>query len=472
MGEFPDGRALSYLKVQIMRPNPIFALFALTLCSAGCQDSLGSAPTTDPERDYLFRIVVVGDGVESTTDRNFINQVDSANPEQGLAIWEGVELAFENAPSFKALKPLAVASGERLFALHGYDDGGNAAEAQEIATELYTDPSVLAVIGHATSGTTRAAGHIYESAGIPLLVPSATSPNALCGKGPPTTCPGRLSNAFRLAPRDDMIQAPALVWQIRELELDRIYVLVETSKDANVYTRPLAKALEGLLQPPGELNDDAQEEKVSAKSNDEVQEREFRVEKFWSKSVKPGPLDDVVKGVALEAPTAVVFVGYAKRARDLLEKLDQEYKKNPRLDRPAVLLTDGCKQKGFLDHDFDVYITFPIGDEICKGETNTQAEALRAKVGDGPKSFQGQGYDAMLMLGSAIRECHEPGARISRACLLEKLRSREVFVGACDVYSLSTGENLYADYYIHHIGGKTILLPNKEILRAWQDSGN
>ena len=442
-----------------MRPNPIFALFALTLCSAGCQDSLGSAPTTDPERDYLFRIVVVGDGVKSTTGRAFTS---SANPEQGLAIWNGVQTAFEKSPSLKAVTK-AVAGDKPLLTLQGYDDGGDAEQARAIAMELYTDPSVLAVIGHATSGTTRAAGHIYESAGIPLLVPSASSPNALCGEGPPTTCPRVLSNAFRLAPRDDKIQAPALVWQIRELELDRIYVLVETSKDADVYTRPLAKALEGLLQPPGE-NHDAEAEKNGPKDK-----KDNVVVRF----VPPGPLESVAKKVIKEKPDAVVFVGYAKRAKEVLAELGKAYAEAELL-RPPVFLTDGCKEKNLRRHRFDVRITFPIGDKICEGSDHPEAETLRSAMRVEPQSFQGQGYDAMLMIGSAIQQCLQQG--ISRACLLEKLRSREVFVGACDVYSLGTGENLHADYYVHRFNGSSqpdvTHLTNKEILRAWKPPGN
>jgi branched-chain amino acid transport system substrate-binding protein len=90
----------------------------------------------------------------------------------------------------------------RQLALRVMDDSGRPDVAIRIAQALVDDPSVVAVVGHLTSGTSLAAGRVYGDARRPLVMisPSASSPD-LSGVNPYVfrVCPSDLSHGAQLA---------------------------------------------------------------------------------------------------------------------------------------------------------------------------------------------------------------------------------------------------------------------------------
>ncbi len=70
------------------------------------------------------------------------------------------------------------------------NDGDDSKQAQQIAQRLVNDKSVLGVIGHGSSNTTKAALNIYKQADIPFISPTSSA-NTLQGK-----------NFFRTTPSD------------------------------------------------------------------------------------------------------------------------------------------------------------------------------------------------------------------------------------------------------------------------------
>jgi len=90
----------------------------------------------------------------------------------------------------------------RQLTLLAIDDSARPDVAIRIARELVDDPSVIAVIGHLTSGTSLAAGRVYGDARHPLVMisPSASSPD-LSGVNPYVfrVCPSDLSHGGQLA---------------------------------------------------------------------------------------------------------------------------------------------------------------------------------------------------------------------------------------------------------------------------------
>ena len=90
----------------------------------------------------------------------------------------------------------------RQLALRIMDDTARPDVAIRIARALVDDPSVVAVIGHLTSGTSLAAGRVYGEARRPVVMisPSASSPD-LSGVNPYVfrVCPTDLSHGAQLA---------------------------------------------------------------------------------------------------------------------------------------------------------------------------------------------------------------------------------------------------------------------------------
>lgn len=55
-----------------------------------------------------------------------------------------------------------------------FDDKSDRVRAREVALQIVSDPNAVAVVGHSTSSTTKAAQELYARYGIPLLAPIAT----------------------------------------------------------------------------------------------------------------------------------------------------------------------------------------------------------------------------------------------------------------------------------------------------------
>lgn len=89
--------------------------------------------------------------------------------EWGATVRMGAELA-------RAQINEAGGIGSRRLEFHVVDDDGNPERALAVAQELFGDPSVVAVVGHATSGAMTAAAPVYGR-GLAALATSATSPD-------------------------------------------------------------------------------------------------------------------------------------------------------------------------------------------------------------------------------------------------------------------------------------------------------
>ncbi len=114
---------------------------------------------------------------------------------QGVSMRRAAELAA------KEINSRGGARGRQLE-LRVVDDSGNADVAVRVAQVLYADPTVVAVIGHLTSGSSLAASRVYAGGGRPvaMISPSASSPD-LTGLSPYVfrICPSDLSHGAQLA---------------------------------------------------------------------------------------------------------------------------------------------------------------------------------------------------------------------------------------------------------------------------------
>ena len=90
----------------------------------------------------------------------------------------------------------------RKLELRVVDDSGNEDTAVRVAEQLYADPTIVAVVGHLSSGTSLAAARVYGGGATPtpMISPSASSPD-LSGISPYVfrVCPSDLQHGPQLA---------------------------------------------------------------------------------------------------------------------------------------------------------------------------------------------------------------------------------------------------------------------------------
>lgn len=84
----------------------------------------------------------------------------------GIDISQGAAVAAKDAGTFNGV----------TFELVAEDDGGTPEGGAAVANKFVADQAVVAIAGHIFSGATAAAMPIYETAGIPMLSPSASNP--------------------------------------------------------------------------------------------------------------------------------------------------------------------------------------------------------------------------------------------------------------------------------------------------------
>jgi branched-chain amino acid transport system substrate-binding protein len=111
----------------------------------------------------------------------------------------GAELASEQINADGGLRG-------RRFVLAAVSDSADAGRALLVADQFFSDPAVVAVIGHSTSGATLAAATLYDR-GLAAVSPTATSPD-VSRAGP---------WIFRVAPSDAANSGSLARFALREL---------------------------------------------------------------------------------------------------------------------------------------------------------------------------------------------------------------------------------------------------------------
>lgn len=413
--------------------TPLGTFFSL-LAAAALLPSCAPRSTPATSEAQLVHIAVVGSGVDPSA--NLPNRVVPINRAQGAAMWRGVQAAWSDL-GVSARFP-------RLRLLHD-DDGGDMQEAERIALRLQEDWTILAVIGHATSGSTRSAAWHYAEVGIPLLMPISTSPNVAL---PPPNAPSdfRLRNTFRL-PLNDIEQARAVAYfSLDILAARRIVLLTDRTPNAEEYSATFANTLPSLLG----------------------------VRQLVTPPIQVSRLHHAMHSVALEIgsrdPDLVLFAGYSQTANDLLSALDGLYRAPDYRDkrRPQILLTDGCMDAELSVFGFDLFISFPAPVPVAPAEDRPALAALlRSRV---LPSYELFGYDSVRVLSAALDVC---ARGLSRACIAQALHRPGAVAGLVTSYQFDPdGEPLYGKYYVYRAVGNLSHLTqaatiSRDLLNDW-----
>ncbi|MCU1494738.1 MAG: amino acid/amide transporter substrate-binding protein family [Acidimicrobiaceae bacterium] len=159
--------------------------------------------------------------------------LSGGNAQLGLNMKFAVQLAVSQANAGTTFGKLAF----KLKFLAA-DDGGSATQSPSTAQSLIGNKSVIAVVGPAFSGATKAAEPLFHAANLATVSPSATNP-ALATQG--------WSNFFRVV-ADDNAQGPGdATYAVKKLGAKKIY----TVDDASSYAVGLVQAFDQKAQQLG-----------------------------------------------------------------------------------------------------------------------------------------------------------------------------------------------------------------------------
>ena len=167
-----------------------------------------------------------GGGGKKTYTLAYQGPLSGDNAQLGINMDNGVRLAVEQAN----------AKGDLPFTLKftNSDDVGDPAQAPTAAQKLIDDSSVVAVVGPAFSGATKASEPLFTQANLVSVSPSATNPT-LTSQG--------FKTFFRVVPPDDAQGAEAAAYMEKGLKAKKIYLVDDKSEYGVGLADVIAKTL-------------------------------------------------------------------------------------------------------------------------------------------------------------------------------------------------------------------------------------
>ncbi|KAI9135471.1 branched-chain amino acid ABC transporter substrate-binding protein [Acaryochloris sp. CCMEE 5410] len=226
--------------------------------------------------------------------------------------------------------------GKELI-IHREDDKGDDIKARKIALKFSLQSSVIAVIGHSSSGNTLSTLDIYGTFKVPLFLPVATNPQIT-----QVSSEKKWDNIYRLVPIDNFQAA-----KIAEFTKKKISNQNKQSKksaliihDETTYGINLGESLEKAL------------------SNQEV---------VFS-SISNSDYSQINKSLEEIDSDVIIFAGYYEEGGKLVSDIRKREIKKP------IILTDGCFVSKIFDYlgpdSGELYISF-LAPDISKIEKVT-----------------------------------------------------------------------------------------------------
>jgi branched-chain amino acid transport system substrate-binding protein len=285
-----------------------------------------------------------------------VGPITGAQAETGQDMINGIRLAV-------AEKNSAGGVLGKQIELVVFDDAADPKEAVSVARKIESDPTIVGVVGHMNSGTTKPASPIYNGAGIPVVMPVPTNPE-ITKQG--------FSNLFRLPPTDLDQGAEVARYAIDRLGRRRFAVI----HDSTAYGQPLAEIVRKTAQAAGA--------EVVAFDGITEGDKDFRALLTKLRGVNP----DVIffGGIYNEAGLLV------KQAREL--GLDAPFISADGSFSTKLIQLAGPAAEG-------VVVSFIAPDEKSSDAVRSFADKFRQKFG-APQAFAPLGYDAANVMLSAL----------------------------------------------------------------------
>ncbi|NYI07158.1 branched-chain amino acid ABC transporter substrate-binding protein [Allostreptomyces psammosilenae] len=356
-----------------------------------------------------------GDG-GSTLKIGYQGPLSGANSALGINMENGVELAIEEANE----------SGDLPFQLEyvASDDQGLPEQATAAAQALIDDEDVVAVVGPAFSGPTRAAGNLYGSANLAAVSSSATNPD-LTEQG--------FTSFLQAVPNDSSQGFGAAEYLAEVAQAEKVFIIDDTSE----YGVGLATVLEEELAAAGV---ETERDGVPAGTPD------------WTAAAT---------AAKNSGANALYFAGYYSDAALLAKALDNVGFEGVKMtadgsNDPQFVAGAGESAEGWL-------ATCPCTDATANESTQAFATAYEESAGQAPGTYSAESYDVTKMIIDVLADLGE-GA--TREAVLEALRGIQ-YEGLTKTFSFDeTGKIETTDVFLYEVrdGAFAYLGPIAEVV--------
>jgi branched-chain amino acid transport system substrate-binding protein len=301
------------------------------------------------------------------------------------------------------------------------DDQGSGTQAPTAAQAVLGDSSVMAVIGPAFSGASKAADPIYNQAGLAMVTPSATDP---------TLQTHGWNNFFRVVADDDS-QGPAdATYMVKKLGAKTIYSI----DDASAYAQGLVGAFDSEATTLG-----ATVTHDTAPGTTQCQAGTGNVQQYGAEATK----------VKSSGAPAVFYAGYYCDFALLAKAL-----------RGAgytgqLVSDDGSESDTFISQAGQSVASGAYASCACQDITVNPAAAsfvsgFKKLAGYDPGIYSGEAYDATNAVISVMKSL---GSHVTRAGVVSGLHKVH-YVGLTKTISfLSNGNIAGTSVYIYKVEG-------------------
>lgn len=311
---------------------------------AACGDDGGGGGNTNKDGGKTYTIA-------------FMGPLSGSDKALGVNEVNGVKLAIEEANAKADL-------GFKL-SLKEFDDKGEEAQGQPVAQAVVDDSSVMAVVGPAFSGVTKAAGQTFSDANLVFVSPSASRTNL--------STLGFKTFSRMVAP--DAAQGPeGANYVTKGLKAKKIFVISDKSEYG-----------QGLVD----------EFVPVAKANG----AEVIEEGVPAKTTNYGP---IITKIRSAAPDAVYYGGYYSDAGLLVKQMRGQgvtakfISGDGTNDDQFVAGAGAAAAEGAL-------LTCGCGDPSTDPKAASFVSAYKAKFGADPGAYSAEGYDAANAIIAAIK---------------------------------------------------------------------
>ncbi|MFZ7942442.1 ABC transporter substrate-binding protein [Neobacillus sp. 19] len=356
-----------------MRKKKVAGIFMSFMLAAGVMAGCGSTSSSSSSSNG-------GDSDKGGTIKIGANlELSGGVASYGQSIKEGIDLALEEINKEGI-------DGKKLQ-LVPFDNKSEAPEAINGATKLISQDKVVAIIGAATSGNTKAQIEIAQSNSIPLLTPTGTAEDV-------TVKDGKLSDfVFRTCFIDPFQGTVAANFATKDLQAKTAAIFIDSASD---YSKGLAASFKELFEKKG--GKIVKEEAYVAKDTD-----------FHAQLTN-------IKG---KSPDFIFVPGYYEEVGLIVKQARELGITVPMMgadgwDSPKLIELAG---KDALNNTF-ITNHYSSGDDDQK--VQDFVKAFKAKYKDkSPDAFNALGYDSAYFIADAIKRAGSSDSKKIQKALAE-----------------------------------------------------